>query len=90
MNLDSTVYTSAALPTGAQKQTRPKGTGSDPSAKTADCRGFGSVAGGGPGGDTRARAWSVVASACARQRLFDARLDVAFGLATDGCQFGND
>lgn len=28
--------------------------------------------------------------ASARERLFDSRLDAAFGLATDGCQFRDD
>src|SRR3989440_8218324 len=47
----------------------------------ADAR---SVAGGGTGGDVRARGPALVACAGARERLLDARLDVALGLAADG------
>src|SRR2546421_2842867 len=54
---------------------------------TADAR---SVAGGGTGGDERARGPALVACAGARERLLDARLDVALGLAADGGEVRGD
>src|SRR5437868_3492610 len=75
---------------GRGKADSPERMGSDPLQEVLIGGAARSVASDGTGGDARACWGAVVARTGARQRLLDARLDAAFGLAADGGEFGDD